>query len=129
MRATIIVEGSSDELESLLQHLHSTADAQITLRPAVFEPQIDWEAHPALAQLTSVEREIVRRDLLLEPRRRITEQLDLKADTVTVYRRTIRLKLRKIPAEDYPAALHHWLGRFPGRPPAAQPPTESSSEG
>jgi FixJ family two-component response regulator len=129
MRATIVVEGSPDDLETLIQHLHSVTEAQITLRPVVFEPIIDWEAHPVLVQLTPVEREIVRRDLLLEPRRRIAEQLDLRAGTVTVYRRTIRLKLRGIPTEQLPAALRHWLTCFPGLPAQAQPPREDTSEG
>lgn len=42
------------------------------------------------------------------------EQLQLVAGTVTVYRRAIRAKLGAAPARKYPAAVQHWLRRFPG---------------
>jgi len=60
-----------------------------------------------------------------EPRRRIAQALELNAGTVTVYRRSIRAKLRAAPADEYPTAIQHWLRRFPGQ--AGKPPEHPSA--
>lgn len=121
MKATITVEGTPAQLAKLFGQLHRLALVQYESGPGQAGLLIDWNAHPAFERLRDVEREIIRLDLLNEPRRRIATQLELGANTVTVYRRTIRSKLRGAPAEQYPAAIQHWLRRFPGQVGVAPP--------
>jgi DNA-binding NarL/FixJ family response regulator len=125
MKATIVVEGTPTEVAELLRQLHDLAEVQLLFEPDSLQLPINWDEHPALGRLTAVEREIIRLDLLFEPRRRIAQQLQLTVGTVTVYRRSIRAKLRAIPPEQYPPAMQQWLRRFPGQAGAApKPPAE-----
>ena len=124
MKATIVVEGTPTEVAELLRQLHDLAEVQLLFEPASLQLPINWDEHPALGRLTAVEREIIRLDLLFEPRRRIAQQLQLTVGTVTVYRRSIRAKLRAIPPDQYPPAMQQWLRRFPGQGGAAPKPPE-----
>lgn len=145
MKATIVVEGVPTEVATLIRQLHGLAEVQLLFEPEALLLPITWEEHPALGQLTVAEREIVRLDLLFEPRRRIAQHLGLTVGTVTVYRRSIRAKLRKAPADQFPTAVQQWLKRFPGHPsttplpsaaapaaeaePAPETPPEGPSDG
>ena len=123
MKATVVIEGTPEEVAEALRLLHGLGELELSFGPEVQPLPPRWDAHPALARLTAVEREIVRLDLLYEPRRRIAQALELTVGTVTVYRRSIRAKLRAASADEYPAAIQRWLRRFPG-----QRPTPSSAE-
>lgn len=128
MKATVVVEGTPTEVATLIRQLHGLADVQLLFEPEALLLPINWEQHPALEQLTAAEREIVRLDLLFEPRRRVAQHLGLTVGTVTVYRRSIRAKLRKTPAEQFPAAVQQWLRRFPGHPSATPLPSVAAAQ-
>lgn len=132
MKVTIVIEGIPDDIAPLIHSLYERADVHLSFKPELLAP-IDWESHPALQRLTSVEREIMRLDLEHEPRRRIAQLLQLTTGTVTVYRRSIRLKLRSVPCDKHPAQVREWLRRFPGKtadvsapepPPEPEPPAQ-----
>jgi len=116
MKATVVIEGTPEEVAEAIRLLHGLGELLLSFGPEAQPLLLRWDAHPALGRLTAVEREIVRLDLLYEPRRRIAQVLQLTVGTVTVYRRSIRAKLRAAPAGEYPAAIQHWLRRFPGQP-------------
>ncbi len=121
MEITIVLDGTSDELEALVRALGDLVDLSSLLEADTLPKEIDWEAHEAFGRLTSTEREIIRLDLTWETRRGIAQQLNISVGTVTVYRRAIRHKLRGILSTQRPAWLKHWIRRFPGRQPPAKP--------
>ncbi|HEU4327243.1 MAG TPA: LuxR C-terminal-related transcriptional regulator [Roseiflexaceae bacterium] len=117
MEVTIVLDGTTDELEALVRQLRDLIDLSGLLEPDTIPEEIDWGAHEAFGRLTSTEREIIRLDLRWEPRRRIAQQINISVGTVTVYRRSIRHKLRGIQSTQRPDWLKRWIRRFPGRTP------------
>lgn len=132
IKATIQLEGSPEDVAQLLPLLYERGDVHLSVHPEQFLP-VDWKNHPVLERLTNVERQIMQLDLVHEPRRRIAEKLELTVGTITVYRRTIRAKLRLFPSEQHPMVVREWLRCFPGQPGAAfrratEPPATPEAE-
>ncbi|GAB4197780.1 MAG: hypothetical protein OHK0022_16350 [Roseiflexaceae bacterium] len=119
MEVTIVLDGTTEELEALVNDLRDLIDLRGLLDTQITPEEIDWGAHEVFGRLKPTEREIICLDLKWEPRRRIAQELKISAGTVTVYRRSIRSKVRVIPEAEQPDWLRRWLRRFPGR---AQPP-------
>jgi len=115
MKASVVIEGTPDEVVALIDSLRERGEVHVSFDTDTMV-LLDWDVHPALRQLRIREREIMRLDLEHEPRRRIAELLDLTVGTVTVYRRSIRAKLRAFPPDQYPTFVREWLRRFPGNP-------------
>lgn len=117
LRALVIVSGPRAALAALIELLAGLGD--VTVQGALAVP---GEAEEPLPHpLTAKERAIIEHDLRGSARRLIAADLDVTPDTITAYRRLIRIKLRAIPPERCPAWAQSWLRRFPGGPPGRAP--------
>lgn len=114
MEVTLTVSATSEEIVPMLDLLAERGYIPQQWGRAVIDPVSELEHLPPEVQLTAVEIALIQHDLAGLRRRDISQRLDVTPGTITVYRRLIRQKLGRVPADQLPPCVHNWLRRFPG---------------
>ncbi len=115
MQVTVFVTAEPNELPALLDYLTQHGTIMVQWATDMLPPLYGWEQLPPNAQLTEKERALVQHDLRGDRRSMIAQALDLSPQTITVYRRNIRIKLRRAPQDNSLPWIEAWMRRFPGR--------------
>ncbi len=115
MDVSLVVHASAEEIAAMLDLLAERGYIAQQWGREVIDPLPELEGLPPELRLTPVEHAIIQHDLAGSRRCDISHKLDITPGTITVYRRTIRQKLRRLPPEQHPAAITGWLRRFPGQ--------------
>ncbi|GAB4192760.1 MAG: hypothetical protein OHK0022_07110 [Roseiflexaceae bacterium] len=128
MQVTLIIDAEPAELPALFDYLAQHGSVTVQWGTDVLPPLHGWEQLPAKAQLTGKERALIQHDLRGDRRSAIAQALELSPQTITVYRRNIRIKLRRVPRHLWLSWIDAWMRRFPGRArPDASPLHEEST--
>ncbi len=114
MQVTLLINANPDELPALLDYLAQHSSIIVQWGMDVLPPLLGLEQLPPDAQLTETERALVQHDLRGDRRSSIAHALDLSPGTITVYRRTIRRKFRRMQRTQWLPWMESWIRRFPG---------------
>ncbi len=127
MEVTLLIRATIEEITPMLDLLAERGYIQQEWGREVISPLPQLEGLPPESQLTPMEHAIVQHDLLGSPRRDISRALGITPETITIYRRNIRKKLRHLQPEQRPVPITNWLRRFPGRPTTAEAQKKQAS--
>ncbi len=126
MEVTLTIRASVEEIAPMLDLLAERGYIPQQWGRGVLDPLPELESLPSEVKLTTVEQALVQHDLVGLRRQDISQCLGVTPGTITVYRRLIRKKLRRLPADQLPASIRCWLRRFPG---SKQTTTQTENQG